>query len=141
MEHIPNIHSQKTPCSQLPHKTKKFILQVTGTLLYYALAIDNEMLTALSAIAAEQATPVQGMLQTTKQLLNFAATQGNTIITYNARDIVLAIHSDASYLSMPKARRQAVGHFFCELADTLKGICNHLYVGIHTYWHQESRYF
>ena len=38
---------------------KKFIQQVTGTLLYYAQAIDNTLLTALSAIAAEQAIPIK----------------------------------------------------------------------------------
>ena len=66
---------------------KKFIQQVTWTLLYYAWAINNTILTALSTITAEQAAPIQWMLQNTKQLLNFAATQGNTIIVYNTSNV------------------------------------------------------
>ena len=34
------------------------------------------------------------------------------MITYHASDMVLTIHSDASYLSKPKARSRAGGHFF-----------------------------
>ena len=33
-------------------------------------------------------------------------------VTYRARDMVLAAHSDASYLSESKARSRAGGHFF-----------------------------
>jgi hypothetical protein len=44
--------------------------------------------------------------------LDYAATHQDAIITYQASDMVLAIHSDASYLSEPKARSQAGGHFF-----------------------------
>ena len=34
------------------------------------------------------------------------------MLTYNASDMKIAAHSDASYLSEPKARRRAGGHFF-----------------------------
>ena len=36
---------------------KKFIQQVVGTFLYYGRAVDGTMLTALSVIASEQASP------------------------------------------------------------------------------------
>ena len=49
------------------HQTK-FIQEVTGTFLYYAQAIDGTMLTALSAIATEQATPT---VTTLKKQINF----------------------------------------------------------------------
>ncbi len=38
--------------------------------------------------------------------------QEDAILTYNASDMMLAIHSDASYLSEPKARSRAGGHMF-----------------------------
>ena len=38
--------------------------------------------------------------------------QEDAVITYHASDMVLAIHSDASYLSEPKARIRAGRHFF-----------------------------
>jgi hypothetical protein len=33
------------------------------------------------------------------------------VLTYNASEMILAVHSDASYLSEPKARSRAGGHF------------------------------
>jgi hypothetical protein len=39
-----------------------------------------------------------------KQFLDYVASQDKVILTYKASDMVLAIHSDASYLSEPKAR-------------------------------------
>ena len=38
--------------------------------------------------------------------------QEEAILTYNASDMKLAAHSNASYLSEPKARSRAGGHFF-----------------------------
>ena len=70
------------------------------------------MLVALSAIAADQATPTKNTLEKVDQLLDYAASQEDAVITYHARDMVLAIHSDALYLSEPKARSRASGHFF-----------------------------
>jgi hypothetical protein len=46
------------------------------------------------------------------QFLNYAATHPDAILTYKRSDMVLMVHSDASYLSKPKARSHAGGHFF-----------------------------
>jgi hypothetical protein len=51
-------------------------------------------------------------MEKVKQFLDYASTQENAVIIYKASDMVLAIHSDASYLSEPKARSRAGGHFF-----------------------------
>ena len=91
---------------------KKYIQQVLGTFLFYARAVDSTMLVALSAIASEQATPTESTMNKVKLFLDFAASQEEAIVTYRASDMVLAIHSDASYLSEPKARSRAGGHFF-----------------------------
>ncbi len=48
----------------------------------------------------------------TQQLLDYLATQEDAVLPYNASNRILAVHSDASYLSKPKARSQAGGHFF-----------------------------
>ena len=40
------------------------------------------------------------------------ATEEAAVLMYNASDMKLAVHSDASYLSEPKARSRAGGHFF-----------------------------
>jgi hypothetical protein len=70
------------------------------------------MLVALGSLAVEQANPTERTMQKCLQFLNYAASQEDAVITYRASDMVLAIHSDASYLSEPKARSRAGGHFF-----------------------------
>ena len=70
------------------------------------------MLTPLSALASEQATPTEKTMQDCLQFLDYAASQDEAIVTYRASDMKLAIHSDASYLSEPKARSRAGGHMF-----------------------------
>ena len=59
------------------------------------------------------------MMTKVKQFLDYAATHPDAIITYHASDMVLAGHSDASYLSKTKAHSRAGGNFFMssETAD------------------------
>ncbi len=45
-------------------------------------------------------------------VLDYAALQEDAIVTYWASDIKLAIHSNASYLSEPKARSRVGDHMF-----------------------------
>ena len=45
-------------------------------------------------------------------LLNYVASNPNATLTYVASDMCLHVHSDASYLSAPKARSRAGAHFF-----------------------------
>ena len=57
-------------------------------------------------------TPTTDTLEHTKQFLDYVATQEEAVLTYNASDMKLAAHSDASYLSEPNARSRSGGHFF-----------------------------
>ena len=91
---------------------KTYIQEVIGTLLYYARCVDASMLPALGSLATQQANPTQNTMMKVKQLLDYAATHPDAIVTYNASDMVLAAHSDASYLSESNARSRAGGHFF-----------------------------
>ncbi len=70
------------------------------------------MLTPLSALASEQAAPTEKTMQECLQFLDYAASQEDAIITYWAGDMRLAIHSNALYLSEPKACSRAGGHMF-----------------------------
>lgn len=76
------------------------VQQVVGALLFYARAIDNTILPSLSTIAR------------CEELLNYCATNPNATIRYCASDMVLNIHSDASYLSATRARSQVAGYYF-----------------------------
>ena len=51
-------------------------------------------------------------MKQTQQLLDYIATQEEAVLTYTASKMKLAVHSDASYLSEPKAYSRAIGHFF-----------------------------
>jgi hypothetical protein len=95
----------------LSKEETKYVQAVTGTLLYYARAVDTTILMALSSIATEQAKLTQEMMKKVRQLLDFCATQEEAIITYNASKMILAVHSDAGYCNERKAHRRAGGHF------------------------------
>jgi hypothetical protein len=66
----------------LSKEDKKFIQEVTGTFLFYARAVDATMLVALGSLASEQANPTQRTMEKCKQLLDYAATQEDAVITY-----------------------------------------------------------
>ena len=91
---------------------KTCIRQVVGTFLYYGRAVDGTMLRALSAIASDQASPTENTLKKARKFMDYAATHPNAVLTYGSSDMCLAVHSDASYLSEPKARSCVCGHFF-----------------------------
>ena len=70
------------------------------------------MLVALSAIASEQASPTKQTMEKTKKFLDYVTSHPDAILTFSASNMVLNVHSDASYLTEPKARSRAGGHFF-----------------------------
>ena len=92
-------------------KTKQFIQQVCGKLLFLGLAVDSTLLTPISAIASQSTEPTDNTLEQTKQPLDYLATKDEAAITYNKSNMVLAVHSDAGYLNEPKARSRAGRHF------------------------------
>jgi hypothetical protein len=83
---------------------KTYIQQVIGIFLYYGQAVHSTMLTTLSSIASMQSAPPAQTMADTKLFLDYAATHQDAIVTYQASDMILVVHSDASYLSKPNAR-------------------------------------
>ena len=92
---------------------KKFIQEVIGVFLYYARAVDCTMLCALSTLASQQAKPTKNTMTRVKQFLDYAASNPDATITYQASDMILAVHSNASYLLETNAQSRIGGHFFC----------------------------
>jgi hypothetical protein len=123
-QHQPHPHTERTygATIQYAKKTdesplllaegKTYIQQVLGVLLYYGRAVDATILVALSSIASMQAAPTELTMELIKTLLDYVATNPDAILTYKRSDMVLAVHSDASYLSEPGAHSRAGGHFF-----------------------------
>ena len=120
----PTEHSQKftaqrhkTPCHQMiplslmKNKTK-LVQQIIGGVLYYGRAVDLTVIPALISIESEQASATENTDKKCTKLLYYLATHDNARIRYHASDMVLNIHSDASYLSETIARIRVAGKFF-----------------------------
>jgi hypothetical protein len=89
------------------------IQHITGSVLYYARAVDPTVLMPLNDIATEQ-TKATGKTQAAEnQLLDYLTTHPDTTIRYHKSDMILHIHSDASYLSVSHARSRLGGLFYC----------------------------
>jgi hypothetical protein len=82
------------------------------SILYYARAVDMTVLMALSTIAMSQAKSTKNMMACCVQLLDYLATNADAKIRFYASNMIMNIHSGASYLSESKARSRACGHFF-----------------------------
>ncbi len=76
-----------------------FTQQVCGKFLFLSHAVDPTLLCPISAIALQSASPTQDTLSNMLQLLDYLTTQEDAVITYHASDMILAAHSNASYLS------------------------------------------
>ena len=72
------------------------------------------ILLALSDIASEQANPTEKTMKRVCQLLDYMATHPEAKIRFCASDMVLNVHSDASYLSAAKGRSRAGGYVFLD---------------------------
>jgi hypothetical protein len=57
------------------------------------------MLVALNVIATQQASPTEQTMEKIKQLLDYCASQEEAVLSYQASDMVMAIHSNAGYLN------------------------------------------
>jgi hypothetical protein len=80
------------------------IQKITGSVLYYSRAVDPTVLMPLDDIATEKTTSTKKTQTATSQLLDYLATHPDATIRFYASDIILYIHSDASYLSVSKER-------------------------------------
>jgi hypothetical protein len=64
---------------------------------------------SLNAIANKQSCPTEMTKERVLQFLDYMATHPDAIVRFKS-DMILNVHSDASYLSAPKAHSQ--GYFF-----------------------------
>jgi hypothetical protein len=100
---------------ETPPLTAKQCLTIqkeTGSVLYYTRAVDPTILMPLNDIVTEQTKATEKTQAATNQLLDYLATHPDATIRYHASDMILHIHSDASYLSVSNARSRLGGLFF-----------------------------
>ena len=98
--------------AKLSPQAIKQLQQIVGTFLFYSRAVDPTMLTSLSIIATEQTQGTQTTKDKAEHFLTYTATHPNATIKYYKSDMILKIHSDASYLSERQGRSCAGGHFY-----------------------------
>jgi hypothetical protein len=117
-QYVTPVYGSKTQYAtqdETPPLTEKHCLniqKVTGSVLYYARAVDTTVLMPLNDIATEKTKATEKMQAATNQLLDYLATHPDVTVRYHASDMILHIHSDASYLSVSNARSRLGGFFF-----------------------------
>jgi len=85
---------------------------VVGSFLYYCRATDPTIPHALSELSSLQTNATENTMKRCRHFLDYMATHPNAKIRYYASQMILNVHSDASYLSAPNARSRAAGYFF-----------------------------
>ena len=86
--------------------------------MYYARAVDNKLLVALSAIGAQQAAATESTAGVIKQILDYVSTYPNYGVIYHASDMVFAAHSDAGFHNESKGPSRAGAHIFLSKNDS-----------------------
>ena len=96
----------------LNKKENTRVWQVVGKVLFYARAIYSNLLMGLNTIALQQENATACTESLVTHLLNYCATYPDAVLTFDASNMILHIHTDASFLSKPKAKSRAGGYFF-----------------------------
>jgi hypothetical protein len=102
----------KTTSPALSDKDVNKLQQLTGTLLYYARAVDPTLIMPINVLESEQSKATAVTADKVIKLINYCNTHPETKIRYHASDMILHIHSDASYLSENEAKSRAGGVFY-----------------------------
>jgi hypothetical protein len=84
----------------------------TGKLLYYARVVDPTLIMPINVLASEQSNTTEVTADKVIKLLNYCNTHPETKMRHHASDMILQIHSDASYLSENEAKSRAGGFFY-----------------------------
>jgi hypothetical protein len=102
----------ETTSPALSDKDVDKLQQLTGTLLYYARSVNPTLIMPINVLASEQSKDTAVTADKVIKLLNYCKTHPETKIRYHASDMILHIHSDASYLSEKESKRRAGGFFY-----------------------------
>ena len=75
---------------------------------------------AVNDLGSQQATATEATERQAHKLLNDLATHLDAAITYKPSNMMLRIHSDASYLSAPNSTSRAFGYFYMSIPNHLQ---------------------
>jgi hypothetical protein len=104
-QHVSTAQQPIAPVTSPPFSKEdiKQVQCVIGSILYYTQAVDLTILMALSTIASKQSKGTKSTMKKYKQLLDYLTTHINATVRFHASNMILNIHSDASYLSKTNA--------------------------------------
>ena len=88
------------------------VQETVVVLLYYACAIYSMLLVALNTVGSQQFKITKNTQDVVTHLLQYCASHPDATVRYYASNIVMHVHSDASYLSCLQAWSRAGGFFF-----------------------------
>ena len=83
---------------------------IVGAILFYACAVDNKLLVALSALGQQQALSTKATNNSITQLMDYVGTYPSDGITFRVSNMVLFAHSNAAYINVSKDRILAGTH-------------------------------
>lgn len=110
--HATHLPTPSDTSELLPPDKKLLVQQIVGSLLFYARVVDPTLRVALSSISSYQDKPTIQTWNAVQHILDYCHTYPEATIQYDKSDMILKVHSDASYLSEPEARSRIGGHFF-----------------------------
>ena len=106
---MPQPHDDATKCTP---QAIKHLQKIIGTFLFYSRAVEPTMLTALSIITTELTQGTDTTKQKAEHFLAYAIAHPNDTIKFYKSDMILKIHSGASYLSEQQGRSCTRGATF-----------------------------
>jgi hypothetical protein len=95
-----------------PQKDITRIKQLTGMLLYYAMVVNPTLILLVNVLASKQTQDTAVIADKVIRLFNYCATNTEAKLRYHASNMILNIHSDASYLSEREAKSRGGGFFY-----------------------------
>jgi hypothetical protein len=104
--------NDETSSPALSEKDVNKLQQPTVTLLYYARAVHPTLIMPINVLASEQSKATEVTADKVIKLLNYCSTHPETKIRYHASNMILNIHSEASYYSESEAKIRAGGFFY-----------------------------
>ena len=102
--------AQASTALLLDKKGKRFIQHVCGKFLFLGRAVDSTLLCPVSAIASQSSAPIEDTMKQTLQFIDYASTQEEAVLTYNASEMKFtlgnAISPFFSNQTMAKKKKQ-----------------------------------
>ena len=102
---------------QLSPERVKRIQKIIRSFLYLSRAVDLTTTKALSSLSSQQSKATVKTEELIQHFLEYCNAHPDPKIRFHASNMILAIHSDASFMNEPMARSTAAGFFWLKNKD------------------------